>query len=185
MHLLSGGLDSTVLLYDLIGQGCKVHCVLFDYQQRHVQELTFAKLHCHRLSVLFTTITLQQLRGSTLTDGTGGVIVENRNAILLSHAAHLAAVAGAELVTYAANKDDEEVFPDCRQSFVEAFNKMLDAAGVRVHVAAPYLSRSKAWIAGLGREIGVALNDTWSCYEGGEAPCGKCPACVKRNEALK
>lgn len=184
VHLLSGGLDSVVMLYDLIGQGRKVHCVLFDYKQRHVQELEFAKLHCRRLGVLYTVITLPQLSGSELTDGSGSVVVPNRNAILLSLAVNMAVAAGAESVTFAANKDDEAGFPDCRMAFIQAFNLMLLNAEIHVEVCAPYLDKSKAWIAALGQEIGVRISDTWSCYRGGEKPCGECPACQKRNAAL-
>lgn len=184
VHLLSGGLDSVVMLYDLVGEGSKVHCVLFDYEQRHIKELEFAKLHCKRLSIEFTLIKLPQLRGSLLTDGSNTFVVPNRNAILLSLAVNVAVKAKAELVTFAANKDDEEVFPDCRQGFILAFNEMLKAAGLNVQVAAPYIDKSKAWIAALGNNIGVTLSDTWSCYQGGLQPCGKCPACLKREAAI-
>lgn len=184
VHLLSGGLDSVVMLYDLVGEGSKVHCVLLDYEQRHIKELEFAKLHCARLKVEFTRIKLPQLRGSLLTDGSNTFVVPNRNAILLSLAVNIAVKAEAELVTFAANKDDEEVFPDCRSAFILAFNEMLKAAGLTVQVAAPYIDKSKAWIAALGSNIGVTLNDTWSCYQGGLQPCGICPACLKRQEAI-
>lgn len=185
MHLLSGGLDSTVMLYDLVGKGHNVHCVLFDYKQRHVQELTWAKLHCHRLRVLYTTIELPQLRGSTLTDGSGSVVVPNRNAIMLSLAVNLAVAAKADTVTFAANKDDEANFPDCRRVFVNAINRMAKAAGCKVEICAPYLNTPKWAIAALGQEMGVPLYETWSCYEGGGKPCGKCEACKKRNAAIK
>jgi 7-cyano-7-deazaguanine synthase len=184
IHLLSGGLDSVVLLHDLHNQGHKVHCVLFDYKQRHIQELNWARHHCHLLGVIFTTIELPQLRGSELTDGTGGVIVPNRNAIFLSLAVNIAVAAGADEVTFAANKDDEAMFPDCRMAFVQTFNNMLTTAGVQVQVCGPYLDRAKVWIVGLGREMGVKFSETWSCYRGGIQPCGECEACRKRESSL-
>lgn len=184
IHLLSGGMDSTVLLYDLHGDGELVHCALFDYGQRHKQELEFAKLHCQRLGVLFTTITLPQLKGSTLTDGSGGVVVPVRNAVLLTHAVNLAVSAGAQLVTFAANKDDEATFPDCRMAFIQSFNNMLTTSEINVRVGAPYLDKSKAWIARRGSDIGVVVSQTWSCYRGGAMPCGECEACKKRDAAL-
>jgi 7-cyano-7-deazaguanine synthase len=184
VHLLSGGLDSVVMLYDLVGQKCNVHCVLFDYQQRHAQELIWARLHCHRLNILFTTVTLPQLRGSELTDGSGGAIVPNRNATLLSIAVNIAVAAGAETVTFAANKDDAEDFPDCRKAFIRSYNEMLCAAQIKVEVCAPYLNKPKSWIAALGSEMGVRFSETWSCYRGGSNPCGVCGACLKRNAAI-
>ncbi len=185
MLLLSGGLDSVVLLYYLIGQGIKVHCLLFDYKQRHVQELEWAKQHCHRLNVLFTTITLPQLRGSELTDGSGSVVVPFRNPIMLAMATNVAIASGAEEIVIACNADDQEQFPDCRWAVMDALNHAIKLSGYDVEIVAPFVNKSKAWIASLGNELGVKFNETWSCYRGGIEPCGKCPACLKRAEALK
>lgn len=182
---LSGGLDSVVALYYLISQGCKVHGALFGYGQRHIQELIWAKHHCHRTHTNYTTIELPQLRGSALTDGSGGVVVPNRNAIFISHAVNLAVVANAESVIIAANKDDEAGFPDCRMAFIQTYNNMLTTAEIQVEVCAPFINKSKSWIVSLGRELGVSFDETWSCYKGGVQPCGECPACQKRNAALK
>lgn len=185
IHLLSGGMDSVVMLYDLIGQGHKVHCVMFDYKQRHVKELEFAKWHCEWQKVSFTLVELPQLKGSELTDGSGGVIVPNRNAILLNVAVNIAVASKADCVTFAANSDDESVFPDCRKAFVEAMNASVKASGYDVEICAPYLDKAKWWIGAKARDMRVPLTETWSCYRGGEKPCGECPACLKREAALK
>ena len=174
-----------VMLYDLVGSGQKVHAVLFDYGQRHVQELIWAKCHCHRLKVLFTTIEVSRLHGSQLTYDKGGVVVPNRNAIFLSLAANLAESLGCERITYACNEDDFKVFPDCRAHFILAFNRMLESAGLKVRVSAPYMNKPKWKILALGQEMGVALHETWSCYKGGLKPCGKCLACKTRRKAEK
>ncbi len=179
IHLLSGGLDSVTMLYDLTAQGHKVHCLLVDYKQPHVQELEWAKTHCLRLGVLWTRVDLPQLGG--LKDGDW--VVPNRNAILLSIGVNLAVQAKAESVTIACNKDDEAAFPDCRMAFLQMFNLMLTTSEVRVEVCAPYLDWPKWRIFGLAREMGVPLWETWSCYRGGLKPCGKCPACQKLEEA--
>lgn len=184
VHLLSGGLDSVVMLYDLVEQGKSAHCLLFNYQQRHVKELEYALTHCARLKVAKTVHCLPQLLGSELTDGSGSVIVPARNPIMLSLAANLAVSIGSKLVTIAANKDDEEAFPDCREAFIESFNLMLAKSNIDVQVAAPYIEKSKAWIAERAQELDVNLSETWSCYRGGDVPCGECAACLKRNAAI-
>lgn len=182
--LTSGGMDSVTGLYDHIDNGDKVHALLIRYGQQHVQEIECARYHCHRLGVLYTVIDIGQLRGSTLTDGTGGVVVPLRNAIFLDRAVNLAVAIGAEMVTYFCNKDDEAVFPDCRMAFVQTYNNMIRTTEINVEVCAPYINKSKWWIAGRARDLGVELNQTWSCYRGGKEPCGECEACKKRESAL-
>lgn len=183
--LLSGGPDCVTLLYQMVSEGHRVHCLLANYGQHHADaELTMARYHCHRLGVLFTTIELPQLHGSTLTDGKGTVVVPNRNAILLSHAVNVAVTAGADTVMYGANKEDEILFADCRMAFVQAFNILLLNSQINVEVCAPYIDKPKWAIMDLARQLGVELHMTWSCYEGGKEPCGKCLACQKREEAL-
>lgn len=172
------------MLHDLCGQGMKVHAVLFDYQQKHIQELKWAKYHCEVLRVLWTEIKLPQIRGSSLTDGGGSVIVPNRNAIMLSHAVSVAVAANADTITIACNADDEETFPDCRKAFIATMNSAVKSAGYNVEICAPYIEKRKWWIMGIGQSMGVNLNHTWSCYEGGSTPCGKCPACEKRHVAI-
>jgi len=184
IHLLSGGLDSTVLLHDLVHQGHMVHCLLVDYGQRHSQELLFAKSQCKMANVLFTTVSLPPLRGSTLTDGDGSVIVPARNACLLSVSVNLAEAARADVVTIGCNADDALMFPDCTPQFIAAFNQAIAVGGSQVKVHAPYASETKRSIAEIGKRLGVRFSETWSCYIGGPKPCGNCPACKLREQAL-
>lgn len=179
IHLLSGGLDSVTMLYDLKAQGHRLHCIGFDYQQKHSRELLAARRHCERAGVAFSRIALPALGG--LTDASW--VVPNRNAILLSHAVNLAVEFGASTVTFGANKEDEAGFPDCRKAFVEAINEMTAQCELHVEIIAPYLNRSKAWIVTKAKSLGVPLNSIWTCYRGGEKPCGTCPACQKLKKA--
>lgn len=198
-HLLSGGLDSTVLLYDLVSkyhQFSKVHCLLFDYGQRHIKELQFAAATCEKLGVLYERIYLprQIFTRSTLTAGKiqrvdelngGSSVVPNRNMVFLSIAASYALSSGGTAITWAANADDAEVFPDCRSEFYKALNSALRICDTRrMEIHAPYLSMTKMEIVKWGVELGVPLSETWSCYAGGETECGECGACKTRNAAM-
>jgi 7-cyano-7-deazaguanine synthase len=165
IHLLSGGLDSVTMLYDLHQQGCKVHCLMFNYKQQHVQELNFAKTHCHRLGLLYTTMELPTLGG--LTDESW--IVPNRNCIFLSLAVNLAIQSDSEAVTIGCNKDDESAFPDCRMAFIQMFNTMLMTQEINVEVCAPYLDWPKWKIADMSKQLGVPVHEIWTCYRGGLA----------------
>ena len=175
IHLLSGGLDSVTMLYDLKAQGHSIHCVLFDYKQKHIKELGFAKGHCRRLSVDYTVIELPNLGG--LTDESW--IVPNRNMIMLSLAVNIAVKAKADTVTIGCNKDDEAAFPDCRMAFLQLLNTTLRTAEVGVEVCAPYLDWPKWKIGAKAQEMGIPNSGTWTCYRGGERPCMECPACIK------
>ena len=183
IHLLSGGLDSTTLLYELVSDSERnsVHCVLFDYGQKHVQELTFAKLHCHRMKVLFTVMRVPDLGGLKKDSW----VVPARNMVLLSCAVNLAIQANAEAVTIGCNADDAAGFYDCTRAFIDMFNRLLLAQGIQVEVCAPYLDWPKWKIAGLARDLGVPSHEIWTCYKGGAKPCGECPACVKLKAALE
>jgi 7-cyano-7-deazaguanine synthase len=181
IHLLSGGLDSVTMLYDLKAQGHAVHCLLFDYRQRHAQELLWAKQHASKCGVLYTTMQLPELGGLTEQSW----IVPNRNAVFLSVAVNVACKAGADTVTIGCNAEDADCFPDCRKAFLDAMNAAVHAAGYSVEICAPYLDWPKWKIGGLAREMGVQPHEIWTCYKGGEKPCGECPACKKLQAALK
>lgn len=182
IHLMSGGLDSTVLLYDLIEQGLKIHCLLFDYGQRHSVELHYARRHCSLLDVPHTHIELHRIRHlfkhSALTDGEGSHIVPNRNAVFLHIAGGIGASIGANIVTIGCNKDDQADFPDCRWDFIESVNASLKAAQIQVEICAPYIGLTKRQIVRRAKEKGWPYEDTVSCYTGNN--CGTCSACKKR-----
>lgn len=181
IHLLSGGLDSVTMLYDLVGQGHLVHALLFDYRQRHRRELEWAKYHADRLGVQYTVMQLPALGGLNQHSW----IVPNRNAILLSLAVNLAVRASADTITIGCNAEDADYFPDCRKPFIDSMNAALKAAGFNIEICAPYIDKPKAWIGGLAQHMGVSPKEIWTCYQGGAEPCGECPACKKLMEAFR
>lgn len=189
--LLSGGLDSVTLLYDLKHTYPHdiIHCVLFDYGQTHIKELKFARQHCEWLVAPYEVAELHRIKGlfkhCALTDGDGSVVVPNRNAVFLNIAASIAAGMGFGKVCYACNSDDAVMFPDCRQGFVESINQTLKEAHTGVVVAAPYIGMTKKQIVNKAHYLGIPLLYTWSCYSDQETPCGTCEACRLRMNALK
>jgi 7-cyano-7-deazaguanine synthase len=192
IHLLSGGLDSTVLLYDLLDQGHKAHCILYDYGQRHIKELGFAEATCAKLGVNYDKIVLppQLFERSALTTGAESLvgqptIVPNRNMVLISMAASYALSHGCTAVSCAINSDDAEVYPDCRAEFIKNLNFALRCCHTRrMEVHVPYIVRTKAKVVEIGRRLNVPLGETWSCYAGGDEPCGQCGACQVRLKAI-
>lgn len=193
IHLFSGGLDSTVLLYDLLDQEAKAHCLLFHYGQRHSKELDYAQATCLKLKVPYEVLTLphQLFKRSRLINQEGelkgsGVIVPNRNMVMIAMAASFALSTGATAITWAANKDDAEIFPDCRTEFYNALNQALRICDTRrMEIHAPYIVRTKREVVAIGRRLSVPFEETWSCYAGRDEPCGICGACESRKAALE
>ena len=87
----------------------------------------------------------------------------------------------------APNAIDYSGYPDCRPEYFEQMTETLRYGsklgtqyGVRIQVETPIIRMSKAEIVEMGTRLGAPLEYTWSCYEGGEAPCGACDSCVLR-----
>lgn len=206
--LVSGGLDSTVLLASLLCEGeyllgeKEAIALSVRYGQRHVKEIEAAEKVCALLKVELKTLDISGLGallpGSSQTDASVPVphghyedesmqatVVPNRNAILLSIAAAVAIAHGKDQVLYAAHAGDHAIYPDCRASFVEAMGKVLEVCHYHpITLNRPFLGWHKKDIVLTGSKLRAPMELTWSCYEGGEVHCGKCGTCVERREAF-
>ena len=112
-------------------------------------------------------------------------VVPNRNMIFLSIALSLAISEKFDRVVYAAHAGDHTIYPDCRPEFIEAMSKVFPISDWHnVSLYAPYVNLSKKEICKKGLKLGAPLDLTWSCYKGGEVPCGTCGTCVERKEAF-
>jgi len=200
--LLSGGMDSATVLAMARAQGFVCYALSVDYGQRHHAELAAAQrvaqtlgAHEHRL----VKIDLTGFGGSALTDNniavpqqpTKGIpltYVPARNTIMLSLALAWAEVLQAQDIFIGVNAVDYSGYPDCRQAYIEAFERMANLAtkaaveGHPLTVHAPLLSLSKAEIIQQGRVLGVDFAQTVSCYQADESgrACGVCDSCRLR-----
>ncbi|WP_232385637.1 7-cyano-7-deazaguanine synthase QueC [Methanoregula boonei] len=200
--ILSGGMDSTTLLYDLIDQGYEVSAITFDYHQKHKKEIACAQKTCAKLSIphkIVNLSVLNDLAPSSLTRADRDVpeghyaeesmkqtVVPNRNMVFLSLAASYAIGIGAGHLFYAAHAGDHAIYPDCRPVFVSAMSTAFHLCDWNdLVLQVPYLMLSKGDIAKKGIGLGVDYANTWSCYKGKERSCGKCGACTERLEAFR
>lgn len=111
-----------------------------------------------------------------------------RNGLMLSAAASIAVSVGASRIYYGAHADDAagNAYPDCTPDFVNAINKAIKAGtDGECEVLAPFINSNKAQIVKYGLAHHVPYRLTWSCYEGGEKPCGKCGTCIDRQKAFE
>ena len=110
-----------------------------------------------------------------------------RNGLFLSSAASIALSKGCSVIYYGAHADDAAGFayPDCSPVFNEAMNKAIyEGSGHQLTIEAPFVNMNKAGVVKMGLELGVPYELTWSCYEGGDEPCGKCGTCIDRAAAF-
>ncbi len=207
--LVSGGLDSTVLLHFVVRTlgHVPVHAVSFDYGQRHAKELTCAAWQAQAAGAVHVPLDLSFLGGAlegstTLVEGGADVpdydalghdeldqpstYVPNRNMMLLSIATAYAESHGIAHVFYGAQARDEYGYWDCTPEFVERINAVFALnRRMPVTVHAPFVRRKKSDAIQLGLELGVDFAKTSSCYRGGEQACGTCPTCVERLAAFE
>lgn len=202
--ILSGGLDSAVLLYHLLDHPdfTPIEALSFDYGQRHIQEVSRAAALCENLSVRHRTIHLNDLGNhlkSALTtpgqqvpeghyeeESMKQTVVPFRNTIFLSIAAGRAVSENCDVVAFGAHKSDHAIYPDCRPEFVFKLEEAWQLADwTSVALVAPLLHMTKTQVVQIGHKLEVPFNKTWSCYKGGEKHCGKCGTCVERKEAFE
>lgn len=110
-----------------------------------------------------------------------------RNGLFLSSAAAIAISKGCEVIYYGAHSDDAagNAYPDCSEAFNNAMNlAIFEGSGHQLKIEAPFLSMAKKDVVKLGIQLQVPYHMTWSCYEGGEKPCGVCGTCLDRKAAF-
>ena len=211
--LFSGGLDSTTCLALAVDEYGKDNVIALSvyYGQKHDKEIECAnkvveyygvKHICLDLTDIFKDSRCTLLRHNTegipeesyaeqlkKTDGNPvSTYVPYRNGLFLSVAASVALSEDCQMVIYGAHMDDAagNAYPDCSVEFTE---KIADAvyygSGKQVTVDAPFVSKTKADIVAEGLKLKVPYELTWSCYEGGEKPCGKCGTCIDRKKAFE
>lgn len=199
--ILSGGMDSTTLLYEMRERIALA--VSFDYGSNHnAKEIPFAKWHCKQLGIPHIVIELgfmHQYFKSSLLSGDEAIpeghyadenmkstVVPFRNGIMLSVATGIAESNNLKYVMMANHGGDHTIYPDCRPEFVQAMSAATQAGTFPgIEVLAPYTNITKSDIARRGKALGIDYSKTWSCYRGGDKHCGKCGTCIERQEALR
>jgi len=192
--LLSGGLDSIVMLKMLKKEGYNLHALSIDYGQRHkkrefkcAKKIADSEGVSHRIIrvELDKLVTRTSLINKELDTSDVSVIVPNRNMIMLSLATALAFETGSQYIAIGVNASDYEVFPDCRKKFLSAVQKCITiGTGADISVLAPLLHMSKTDIVKAGSKLGVDFSITHTCYNGKKF-CGTCLSCLVRQEAFK
>jgi 7-cyano-7-deazaguanine synthase len=210
--LLSGGVDSSTAMAIAKREGYRLYALSFLYGQRHEREIEAARRVAAFFSAedhLIIDFDLRAIGGSALTDhievpkgrspqeisqGIPTTYVPARNTIFLSFALALTEKIEAEDIFFGANQIDYSGYPDCREEYIRAFEKMANLAtkaGVegksRIKIHTPLVQMTKAEIIKKGLELRLDYALTWSCYdpmpEG--LACGLCDSCQLRLKGFK
>lgn len=204
--LLSGGLDSATTTAQAISDGYEVIALSFRYGQRHERELEAAEVvakHFNLVQHFTIDVNLAQWGGSALTDQaievpTAGIqpdaipitYVPGRNTVFIAIALSLAEAQDAEAIYLGINAVDYSGYPDCRPEYLAAFQTLAQLSskagleGKAPKLVAPLVMDSKTDIVKRAIALSVPIDKTWSCYLGGEIPCGVCDSCRIRDRAL-
>jgi 7-cyano-7-deazaguanine synthase len=209
--LLSAGLDSTVNFYAAKNEGDVAMALTFDYGQRaakkeieHAAEISRRGGVPHRVLALpwFRDFTKTSLVDTSMAIPTGkaksvsiddmnvsaesakAVWVPNRNGIFLNIAAAFAEGLGADAVVPGFNLEEAATFPDNSEDYLLAASESFrfsTSNQVKVHCFTSHMMKSE--IVALGRRLGVPFDLIWTCYFGGDAPCGECESCLRFKRA--
>lgn len=211
--LSSGGVDSTTCLGLAIEKYGKenVTALSITYGQKHDKEIEAAEAVARYYGVELITLDLAKIfqydTKCTLLQGCAEEIPEEsyanqlkktdgkpvstyvpfRNGLFLSSAASIALSKDCSVIYYGAHSDDAagNAYPDCSDAFNEAMKSAIElGSGNQLTIEAPFVKWTKKDVVREGLRLHVPYELTWSCYEGGDKPCGKCGTCLDRAAAF-
>jgi len=111
-----------------------------------------------------------------------------RNGLFLASAASMALSVGCSCIYYGAHQDDAagSAYPDCSEAFLNSMHQAVyEGSGGQLSICAPFINCNKAQVVREGLRLQVPYELTWSCYEGGDRPCGRCATCMDRQKAFE
>jgi 7-cyano-7-deazaguanine synthase len=198
--LVSGGMDSllTAAIASLDHELCFLH---LNYGQRTEQrELKafddIANYYGVKKKLIVKAEYLSQIGGSSLTDssikisnadlyykGIPSSYVPFRNANILSIAVSWAEVTGAKKIFIGAVEEDSSGYPDCREIFYRAFERVIELGtkpDTKISIETPIIHLKKKDIVKKGFELNAPFELSWSCYRNEDKACGVCDSCALR-----
>ncbi|MCK4359691.1 MAG: 7-cyano-7-deazaguanine synthase QueC [Candidatus Cloacimonetes bacterium] len=203
--LLSGGIDSCVTTA-IANRNYRLCLLHINYKQRTAkrEEKAFNEIAKYynvtdKLSAIWRIEHFMKIGGSSLIDRSLNVpnipsieipntYVPFRNANLLAIAVSWAEVINAKKIFIGAMEEDSSGYPDCRESFFNAYNKMIKFGTkpeTDITIETPILHKSKTAVVKIGYDLNAPLHLTWSCYQNSKIACGVCESCRLRIKAFK
>lgn len=205
--MFSGGQDSTTCLIQALQQYDDVHCITFDYHQKHRTEIDVARQLAFQLGIkahkvidvsffnefAISSLTNQDipvpLWSENITNTVPSTFVPGRNILFFTLAAVYACQIDAEAVIAGVCETDFSGYPDCRDQFVRALNQAVIlgiARNIRFETPLMWLNKAEIWaMADYYHQFEVCQH-TLSCYNNIKGMgCGGCSACHLRSQGLQ
>jgi len=196
--LASGGLDSTVMAYWLISQQIQFvplfinygqHCV--DTEHKTLKEVLptshVSKIEYIDISSIYKKSKSRFIQPANLWEEevkAEDLYIPYRNVLLLTVAASFAQTIGFSNVYSAFINSNHAKEIDCSNAFFKKMEALLDDFG-SVKINMPFRYHSKYEVAKIGIKLGAKIGNTFSCQASPIIPCGACPNCVDRLNALE
>lgn len=196
--LASGGLDSTTLCYLFIKKNIEFIPLIINYGQHCFKtelerlnevlpENYVNKIEILDVSEVYKYSNSKFINASNLWEEkitAEDLYIPYRNVLILTIAASFARTLGLNYVYSAFINSNHAKEIDCSNDFFNNLENLLKEYG-SVKIEMPFKDFSKFEVANLGIELGAPIGKTFSCQASPEIPCGACPNCVDRLEALK
>lgn len=196
--LLSGGIDSATALYLTKQETDDIYSLNMTYTQTHDSETeaskklaAAAKVKEHLLVYLPLFKDIETRYRPTPSREISSAYLPARNIVFYGVAAAYAETIRANRIVFGSNADDAKELPDARREFIQLMNELIRSGtragreGFEIEIVNPLIDYGKAEVLKLALELKVPLELTWSCYENGQVPCGKCRGCRNRLSAFK
>ena len=198
--LVSGGLDSCVTAA-IAAQKYELIFLHLNYRQKTEKREwrafnDIADFYGVEKRIVVDVSFFHNIGGSSLTDPDMEVskadlqteeipssYVPFRNGNILSIAASHAEVLDATKIFIGAVEEDSSGYPDCRDDFFRAFNKVINMGtkpDTHIEIVTPVITLKKWQIVSKGIDLGAPLDRTWSCYQNEDEACGVCDSCALR-----
>lgn len=209
--LLSGGLDSTVNLFEAHTNGEIKLVINFNYGQKSASKETasaveLTKLLGHKLKVIDLPWFQDFGKSSLLVKGLNfptakdvditnfkqsqetakSVWVPNRNGIFLNIAAGFAESVEATHIVPGFNREEAETFPDNSKDFMKSLDTSFHfSTSNQVKVECFTDQVNKIEILRRAVDLKIPLQMMWPCYDSKDKWCGVCESCLRAKRAFR
>lgn len=199
---LSGGMDSTIMLAELVAEKWDIQSYFFYYGSKHnSKEFVAAKAVAEHYSVPITLVNMAGILGTSSSglmspkidvpeghyesETMKANVVPGRNTLFIAALLSKAQEAGGGKIFLGCHFGDRAIYPDCRREYLVSLREAIYYASEwAVELRFPYVTKTKSEMLAQTKNLGIPFHLTSSCYKGGELPCGKCGACQERLESF-